>query len=837
MMRRALDGLTALVPVGIASLLIAFCLAGAQLYSSSSGSAALDTQLAETCRSDSALTLPIPPNTLRADEQVAEIGSVVPFVDPARRWVTARPFLQTGAALPRRLTMLWIEGVDEQVTPVLQPLGLGEIALSTGNVAQLETEIGGVVRVDGGQLTVAQQFDDVPFAPIPDFWCGYPELLTPTAGGDRAPPYAIASPETIAMFGASRFDEYRVVDEPLTLTDAAALREGYAAATEMWTSRFPEAPIGVERNELERIVARATSVRTSVDRNLAPVTLTGVVAGSIVLVAAAVLVARDRRRELRLLAVRGLPPPRIALHVAPRAAVVVGIGMLTGALLAWSVVAAAGPSSNLESGALARSAAWVSAALVLSVAAVAGVVGYVADGFADVRRRRMRTGWIAVAVLLAVVALAVVAFRRLDGGGAVRTFGVESRGGDLLAMGFPLFGLLAVTAVVGLVVGSIAPKLRLSGARLRRSVRLGWRRVVLETGPLVAVVVSVGLAAGCFVVARALADGSERQLADKAEVYVGTDLAIGIYDEFEIPDDWDSPTTLVSSVDTKWGELRADLMGIEQDFPATARMRSDAASQSLDELVASVAPGFDGEALVAVAVGSDAEVGDVVSLELPGRSIVDVEVVATAAFFPRTGSNMPMFVVDRAALDEVASFPRTTLLVRDPPPDAVADVRAAGVRTSVVLSAVDAFEGSGYSALRWAYAPLAALGVLFAVVALALQLLVVAARRDQRRIADAVMRRTGFTRRGLWWASIVETGVPLVIGSLVGIVAAVLAASLAVERLDPMPALAPPAEFAVPWDVMLGIACVVPLWTAAIAWLIVRSTVKTDPMRVFQGAV
>jgi hypothetical protein len=105
-MRRALDGLTALVPVGIAALLIAFCLAGAQMYSSSSGSAALATQLDETCRSSSALTLPIPPDAFQAEQRVAEIGSTVPFVEPARRWVFARPFLQTQSALPLRLVLL-----------------------------------------------------------------------------------------------------------------------------------------------------------------------------------------------------------------------------------------------------------------------------------------------------------------------------------------------------------------------------------------------------------------------------------------------------------------------------------------------------------------------------------------------------------------------------------------------------------------------------------------------------------------------------------------------------------------------------------------------------------
>jgi hypothetical protein len=39
-----------------------------------------------------------------------------------------------------------------------------------------------------------------------------------------------------------------------------------------------------------------------------------------------------------------------------------------------------------------------------------------------------------------------------------------------------------------------------------------------------------------------------------------------------------------------------------------------------------------------------------------------------------------------------------------------------------------------------------------------------------------------------------------------------------------------------PWNVLVLTACVIPLWTAAIAFVIVRSTVRADPMRVFQGS-
>ena len=506
-------------------------------------------------------------------------------------------------------------------------------------------------------------------------------------------------------------------------------------------------------------------------------------------------------------------------------------------MIAWSVISGFGPSSNLEPSAIVSSVTWVVLAAVLALVLVAGVVAFVADGFADVRVRAIHDRWIGIAGVIAVVLLAVLAFQILDHDGGVRTFGVESRGGNLLALGFPLFALLAATAIGGLVVAVAAPRLRLSGGSLWRWLRLGWRRVVLESGPLVAVVVSAGLAAGCFTVASALAAGAERQLADKAQVYVGADLSVEVFDPVDAPPAWEARSTVITKTRVRYGETRADLVGVDRSrFADVATLRSDGSSQSLDELLATITP--RGDDLLAIGVGGKFSVGDVVELELPGGvKPVPVTIAATADFFPMKATRIPMFVIDRDVADQVSKYARQrALLVRDPPDDAVAQIRDTGVRIGPVRDVAEAFDGSAYSALRWAYAPLAALGVLFAVVALALQLLVVSARRSQRRIADAVMRRTGFTTRGLWWASVVEIGVPLVVGSMIGISAAILAARLSIVRLDPMPALAPTAQFLMPWDVLLGIACAIPIWTALIAYLIVRSTVRSDPMRVMQGA-
>ena len=832
---RVSEGIIALVPVGVGALLIAFCLAGAQLYASSAGTAALGTQLDETCRSDSALVLPIPSDVARGEQRVAEIGTVVPFVDAPRRVASATPFL-TESAVPRRFTVLAIDDVDRNVTPALQPLGPDELAMSDAILREQGLAVGDTVAVAGASLRITQSFQHPPIDPLPSFWCGYPDLLVPPPSGDLRPAWGVASPATVAGLGGIAFNEYRVVERSLTLTDAATLRRGYADATERWEASFQTSGLRIERNELGRVVERAIAVHRSVQRNLAPVTLTGVVAGTIVLLAAGVLLARDRQRELRLLAVRGTSPARIAWHVTPRLTTAIGAGSVVGWFVAWLLISVFGPSSNLERGALVTSVAWVVAAAVLALALVAGVIGFVGDGFADARVRRVRHRWIGLAAVAGVVALAVAAFRVLDREGGLRTFGVESRGGSLLAMGFPLFALLAMMAVGGVVVGAVAPRLRLTGRSFGRWLRLGWRRVVLDSGPLVAVVVSAGLAAGCFTVASALAAGAERQLEDKATVYVGSDLSVDVYDPVTIPSDWSGRATIVSRTRVKYGDTRADLLGIDRAaFADVATLRHDGASQSLDELVAEIAPS-DGR-LPAIGVGGGFAVGDVIPIEVPGTlDPVPVTIAATADFFPTKITQVPLLVVDIDAANSVSRFARDALMMRDPPSDAVTEIRAQGVRTGLLRDATRAFDGSAYSALRWAYAPLAALGVLFAIVALALQLLVVSARRSQRRIADAVMRRTGFTTRGLWWASVVEVGVPLVVGSAFGVAAAVVAARLSIVRLDPMPGLAPPAEFAMPWQVLIGVACVVPIWTALMAAAIVRSTVRADPMRVFQGA-
>ncbi|MBI4935498.1 MAG: hypothetical protein HY828_16580 [Actinobacteria bacterium] len=842
-MRRAGTSFASHVPVVVAALLIATSLTGARLYASSAGSAALAQQRSETCEDESALTLPILLEPPDSDVKVRRIGDAVPMLSEPVRGAVGRPEMLTASGLPRRLTLVNLDDADQHVTPPLAPLGPNEVAVSASNLSELALQVGDTIEFKhGSAVTITQTFDDVPFAPIPDYWCGFPELFEPTNSGDLPPPFAIASFDTVVGHNErlSVFDRYRVIPEEITLTEAHQVERGFEQAVADFENTVPG--VSPPRNEWSRVVQRAASVHTTVQRNLAPVVLIALLADLMVLVAAAVLVARERRRELRLLAVRGVHPVKVAGYVAPGLAISVVVGSLAGFALAWSAVALFGPSSLLEPGAIVGAAVSVAVAALVATAVVAAVVALVADRSVDGRPARVATHVPFVVATIGLVVLAVVSFRRLDELGGVRTSGVLSSGGDLLAMGFPLFGLLAAISVAGALVVMITPRLRLTGARWRRAVRLGWRRVVLEATPLAAVVMSVALAAGCFTLAFALFGGAEQQLRDKATVYVGSDLSVVLFGESEVPDEWAGRTSLTSRVRAQSDGDGLDIAGIDPStFTDAAVMRSDGSTRSLDDLVSLIdvdpASGSGAEGIAAVAVGADLSEGDTIDVTAPGTTEpITLRVVATATFFPTKGSGSPLFVVRRDLLDDAVPFPSTVLLVRDPPDDALQQLRDQGARMGLVRDADQAFDGSSYSALRWSYVPLAALGLLFVAVALALQLLVVSARRDQRRIAHALMVRSGFDRRASWTAAVVEVGVPLAVGTVVGVLVALVTSSLSIGRLDPMPTLAPPAEFLMPWTAVLGAVVVLPIWTVVIGWSVVRSTERGDPMRVFQGA-
>ncbi|HRB03804.1 MAG TPA: hypothetical protein PLP26_10590, partial [Ilumatobacteraceae bacterium] len=743
----------------------------------------------------------------------------------------------------RGVVLEYLEGLTDQVTPTMAPLAPGELALSRTNAGQLGVVVGDqLLTADNSVLTVAHVFDDIPFAPVPDAWCGLRNLVEPKPSGDLPPVSGLVAEATVAQFNVrttyvSSYIEYRITTDPVTLTDISAALAAYQTADDDWRAAFSGASLEGGRTELPAVFARAKAVGVTVERSLAPVRLTSLLSVGGVLVAAAVLMARERRRDLRLLAVRGVHPVRIALGTAPSVAVVAAPAAALGFGLAWLLVTQFGPAALLETHAVVSAVVATFLCLVVGLALVVGTVAFVADRSVDRSARPESSRWLLPLAGLLSVGLTVWSFQRLDSRGGIRTFGVEARGGDLLALGFPLFALLTITALAAFVLRRAIAAARLSGAWLPRALRLGWRRVVMEAGPTVATIAAIALASGSLITATALSDGAQRQLVEKAQVYAGSDLSVAIFDDPVLAADVQSRSTLVWTARAKSEGHRVDLWGIDPaTFAHAAGLRGDAASKSLAQLLALLKLPSTSGLPPAIATGGGWTIGDVVSLDVTGNaSPVKVELVALADFFPGKTTGASLIAVDESVVTTQVKYSVRRLLVRDPPTDLVDTLRAGGTRVGVVLDAATTFDASNFSGLRWAYRPLALLGLLFAIMAAAVQLLVVAARRDTRRAANVVMRRTGFRTRSLWLAALVEAATPLIFGVVLGVGSALVASALAVVRLDPMPLLAPPARFVMPWDTVLTLAAVAPVWVLVTAFIIVRTTVRADPMRAMRG--
>ena len=161
---------------------------------------------------------------------------------------------------------------------------------------------------------------------------------------------------------------------------------------------------------------------------------------------------------------------------------------------------------------------------------------------------------------------------------------MESRGGNLLAMGFPLFALLAVMAIGGLVVAVLAHALRLRGAPF--GVGCDWGGAASCSTPVRSWLwsCSAGLAAGCFTVASALRPAPSANSPTKRWCTSGADCRSTCFDPVEIPaglggratDDLEDRRCVTA---TPAGRLVGDVTQVTADV---ATLRADGASESLD---------------------------------------------------------------------------------------------------------------------------------------------------------------------------------------------------------------------------------------------------------------
>jgi hypothetical protein len=858
----ASQGVGGRVAVAASCALLGVCLAGGPLYVSAAASEAVQLQLDDTCLSDVAVHLPYSsdPQLLASLDQV--LTTLRQHQEPVVTHLLSTSFrLADSPAVERRLVLVHRDGQEAQFEPPLTPVSTDELAVpaylvDTGDFVPGDTELSMQapasfeIAADGsiepGQqpdpvsMRVTATYPTIPVRPEPTFWCGFRALLRPNTRGDLPPPMMLTTIDTIDQFESAEGDwEVRPIVAGMTRDDAHAFQRRHDAAIEQVAADF-----GVDVELFRRQFApsggigtladRGDTVADLVGRTMAPVQLTGVAVSLLVLGASGVMVARERRRELRLVAIRGGGPAASMPALLATMAVPTLGGAIVGLGLALLGVRTLGPTPELEAGPLR--VAIVSAVIggFVALVLVSVITAVVGDREVDADHRRVRLRHVPFELIVPV--LATAAFVRLDRVGGVRLVGADTRGGDLLAQSFPLLALATPVAILVRPMRAVVRRLRRIGRRLPDALRLGVRRSVAEPTMTVMVLLASAFAAGCLVLSSTLLVSAERQLLDKATTYVGSDESIRVFDELGIPTSLSDRATIVGRTDGRVEGTSVAVLAIDlSSFLDAVHWRGDPELSRLPDLLEQL--GRAGARTPAIVVG---DVPD--SFDLDGRardSTLAVDVIARLDHFPGFSNGKPLVVVDTTAVEQadlggVSSY----VWVRDPPPDAVQRLRDAGFQiTGDGQSVQDVFDVISFRAVGWSYSALGAFGVFVALVVLMMQLLAIDARRQRRQAAYVVMRRMGFGRRDLAVSSLVEVAMPLVIGVIAGVSMGVAVAEASVRRLDTLRQLRPAATVVVDVGSIVAVGVGTLVAVALLTLLTVVSTLRAKPLEVMRGTV
>ena len=833
--------------------LAAIAAAGPTLYVSSAATAAVHQQAAGQCGADLGVRLFLLPDEDVSGPLAAAAAALRHTQPPI---VTGRlgpaPFTIVGRDDPPTRTLVVMHRPDQEreLSPSTTSLRPGEALLPDWELAVLSLRIGDELEVQTygdpdvprTRLRVAGTYPAVATAPVSSYWCGLVRAFKPNERGDYPPPVAFVAAETAATLVETgvmaREWELRPDAEALTRDDARALATRFDRLVDAHIAsdpRLANQPIRFVSTpqRLGPLVGRANQIATSVAKTVGPVALAGFVATVAVLVASALLVARSRQRELRLLAVRGVRPRAVWARLAGSLALPVLGGAVLGLAATVLAVRAFGPASQFEPRVLRSAAFAVAGAALASLGVLVGVAHAVGQRLVDAPPRH-RHRWLRALPweLVAVIAVAA-SYRRLDRLGGVQLAGAKAYGGDIGAQAYPLLLLVAALAVLARPTAFMLRRARFVGRSWRPSVQLGVRRVVAERGVSVGLLLATALAVASLVSARVLTDSAVQALADKARTFLGSDVAIGVNEPADALGAADAArTTTVARQDVRAGELSVQVLGVDLDtFARAAAWRGDEASTSLAGVLGRLRGSGANGAVRAIVVGTALPETE---LRGPGGSRLAVEPVLSLRTFPGYRNPGPVVVVDRQALART-DLPLTyEVWWRSPPADAAARLTAAGLRVYNETRTSVIFDTTSFLAVRWSYALLAAFGVVIAAVTALAQLLVLDARRRSRQAAYVLTARMGLGARSQFTNLLTEVGLPIAGGGIVGFALGVVAARTSVARLDTLRNVQPHAVAVVAGAPALAVVVATIVVAGALAAWGFVALIRARPMEVLR---
>jgi hypothetical protein len=843
------SGLAAHVGVSAAAALAGVCLAGGPLYVSSAASEAVQLGLERTCLTEAGLVVQLARSAGRAEDALLASAPAIAHTQPPLVTETvAMTVHPAGAPSPTRVVLLDRTGQYDALGTA--PLREGDALAPDWAVPIAGLSPG--VSVDAVpigptpspvELTIRELYPGIAVNPEPTYWCGVRNLLRPSPLGDPPPPMLVIDETTFLANPAltlSRIVEVRPDPNGLTRAEAQSLSDeldALAAAYEAGNPGPPSGgPVGLPirgarwRNGLPVIINYAETLSEVVARTVAPVRVAGLAAAALLLVTAGAMLTRSRANELRLRVLRGVSPIAVGARVGGAAAVAVAVGMLIGFGLAVLGVATLGPTPELEPGSVRTALSACVAGAVAGTVVIGLVAAALSSRSVDARPRHQWARWVPWELVL--VALAIVSYRRLDRAGGVRLVGAEARGGDLLAQAFPLLALSALLVVCARPLRFALRRLRDRGRRLPVPLLVGIRRLSADAGVTVLGVLGVALVVGSITMSAALTDSATRMLHEKAGTFLGGETIVSVYRFDALPESLAANATVVARARAHDGDTRVDLLGVDPDTLARGIAALKPSDRDVDALLRTIAGGGS-QPLPAIVVHGSLPTG---VLRVANGTEVTVQPVAAADWFPGYSNGATLVVVDRAALEDTALGLATEVWLRDDDGTATAQIAASGALIRGSRSVDDVFDATSFLTVRWSYAVLTAFGVVIAVVVVTAQALVLDARRRARQGGAILGRRMGFSVGDEARATFVELAVPFVVGAALGIVSGVVVVQLAIDRLDTLRNLQPPAHVVLDLGNVVGALAVGMLALVMLALIGTITMARVRPMEAMRSA-
>lgn len=720
--------------------------------------------------------------------------------------------------------------------PYIDDVAAGDLAAGPGDTIIFN------IQGDQYEFTVQAVYKGLYDRTSDPYWCFLEGVLAINIMGDLQPPLVLVDTDYFQYDGeiyrrafasySGGVGDWEIPIDIDGLTVPGAERAAATLATAEEEIHASDPFFSGIQSDLPIVTTRVSALATALRTSIIPLAAV-VLLAAVGLVAAAGSYWVDRRKlELQYLSALGVGPGGIAV----KALLEFLFPMLAGGALGWGVANVAisrlGPSPDIDPAFRILSVWAVAGAVLLSLLAVAVIVGMRSRTLLDHKPRSSRKLAWRIPLLL-VSAAGAVLVRIAIGDSAVVTEENDLVGSvDPLVLFLPLLAFTAAVLLVAEIVIRLFPLIRKLGAK-GHAAYLASRRIVSAPSLVIVLIAGAALPVATLVYAGSLTRSATSTIDAKGKTFIGADVATPVFGTIEPPGTLAEASTVV--IKTERVDLdgtQVDVLAIDHDtFAMGAFWEEEFAELPLQTILDGLRGDTEGAPLDAYLSNSDDDQEiDAGELAIRGERVT-VNVIGELETFPGTRRNRPLLIVDRDRFVNVfaddqgrLSGSRYLMWTLDHTEEEIElEMKTAAVGFAFTTAASTTLDQLRFASLIWTFDFLEIYSYLAGLIAIGAVLLYVDTRQRARNLSYALARRMGLTRREHLGAGLIEIGSLTLLGVFTGVIAGRIPARQLYGILDAVAETPPPPRWVGAIDLVV-ISVAVAVLVSVVATILAQRT-------------